>query len=218
MLKWTFFLGKLLSNGHLRIFSHLLTVIYIFKSFEIKTHVFALIFIYSLISFLGSGISIVFDALLFAGHLQTICKVAFITAFLPGSYGAVLTFRITSIRFYLANQAAKNIHPSNKKVLTNAMSFFVLIAACYMAFFVICTTMNICYSLFIDLCMTPTQEPRTLSNLTMAVLHSPNYFNIFSLITDLRMLRFLRQTILPTDTIPLQLRITSHEGNDWFLL
>ena len=208
------FLATYLVLDLLGFFSNLLTVIYIFKSFEIKTHVFALIFLDSVISFLCSGISIILDLLLFSGYFHPACRITFFTIYLPGCYGAVLTFLITSVRLYLAKKSAKNMHPSNKKVLSCALSLFTLIAGFYTGFFVICTIMDVPYSLFADSCMNPNQEPRMQSRPALFVINSPNFFNIFSLITDLRMLRFLKQTILPASNIAMDLRTPTHEGNN----
>jgi len=194
-------------------FSNLSTLIYIFKSFEIKTHVFALIFIDSLICSLSSGISIIVDLFLFAGHLQPACVVAFFTIYLPGCYGAVLTFLITTVRFYLAKKAAQNIHPSNKKVMSYAFTFFTLIATCYLSFFIICTLKDVPYSLFADSCINSNQEPRTQSISILSVLHTPFFFNFCSLINDLRMLQFLKKTILPTSSIPMEMNSKIHGGN-----
>jgi hypothetical protein len=153
------------------------------------------------------------DLFLFAGHLQPACVVAFFAIYLPGCYGAVLTFLITSVRLYLAKRAAKNIHPSNKKVMSYALTFFTLIAACYLSFFIICTLKDVPYSLFADSCINPNQEPRTQSISILSVLHTPFFFNFCSLINDLRMLQFLKKTILPTSSIPMEMNPKIHGGN-----
>ena len=204
------FLSSYLALDILGCFSNFSTLIYIFKSFDIGTHVFTLIFLDSLISTLCSAISTVSDILFFAGHFNPTCQIAFLATYLPGSYGAVLTFLISNIRFYLANKAAKNIHPSNKKVLSYALGLFALIAAFFLAYFVIFLIMDIPLSLFSEICLNPDQEPRTFPRSTRFVLNSPNIFNICSLMTDLRMLRFLKRTILSTDILPMS---TRHEGD-----
>jgi hypothetical protein len=77
--------------------------------------------------------------------------------------------------------------------------------------------MDVPYSLFADSCLNPNQEPRTQSRPALFVLNSPNFVNIFSLITDLRMLRFLKQTILPASNIAMDLRTATQEGNNKLL-
>ena len=207
------FLASYLALDIIGFFSNFSTLIYILKSFKIGTHVFTLIFLDSLISTLCTGISILFDLLFFAGHFNPTCQIAFLTIYLPGSYGAVLTFLISSIRFYLANKAAKNIHPSNKRVLSYTLIMFALVVTFYPSYFAICLMMDVSYSLFSESCLYPDQEPRTLSLATKIVLGSPILFNIVSLMTDLRMLRFLKRTVLSTNTISADL-IARHEGNN----
>ena len=100
------FLGLLgfLSNGS--------TLIYILRNFNISIHVFALLFIDTLISVASDLLSLILDVLVRAEVLQqgfTYCNMSFLALYLPMYYGTVLTFLVAVTRYILTKKSARNI-------------------------------------------------------------------------------------------------------------
>ena len=173
------------------------TLLYILKSFDIRTHVFSILFLDSLISTFCSGVAFIVDSLLLANQIPTnypICTLAFLMTNLPCCFGAILTLLISQIRLTLAQKASKNIKPSNKKVLCVTLSVFLIIAAPTLTYYGLNAMFGMPIAFFVETCAFPNEEPRFLSRLHLFVLQMPNFFNVLSLITDLKMLRFLKNS------------------------
>ena len=92
--------------------TNFLTLLYILKRFDIRVHVFTLIFIDVIISLVSSLISVTLDAFVM-GDLITVspiyCHISFLTIWLPIFYGDILTFKVAFVRYYLTIKAARNI-------------------------------------------------------------------------------------------------------------
>jgi len=179
--------------------SNVTALLYIFQSFNIKTHVFTLIFLDALISTACVIISSITDLLLITNIVlfqNFVCTILFLVSFLPCIYGALLTLIIAIVRLELAKKSAKNIHPSNKRVLCISLGVFTLIAIAILVYFLIHSMLNIPFALFADACLNPDIESRSFS-IHGLVLQLPTLFNILSLITDVRMIRFLKKVIIP---------------------
>ena len=183
-------------------FTNLTTLIYIATSFNIKTHVFTLIFLDSLISTLCSVISTLFDSLLLAGQIQAninACFLAFLTAYLSNCFGAILTFLIAAVRYFLAKLSAKNIQPLNKNVSAIALAVF---AACGAISVAICVThafLDIPLAFSIEVCADRDLSARIIKPLSMLLLSIPNIYKLFSLAIDINMIIFLRKVIIPAE-------------------
>ena len=88
------------------------TLVYILKSFDIRIHVFTLLLIDAIISIIWSLISVIMDALVLGNIAMvdiTYCTISFLSIWLPMFYGAVLTFKVAFLRYFLTIKAAKNV-------------------------------------------------------------------------------------------------------------
>ena len=179
-------------------FTNIITLLYICKTFNIKTHVFTLIFLDSLISSLGSIISSSLDTLFLSGLLQPtylLCYSAFLSNFLPICFGAILTLLLSLIRYILARSSAKNIHPSNKTVVAISIAIFSSISSFVLLTFLVHALLDIPFVYFIDICSNLGFRPKNI--LSSLFLQIPNCCNILTLIIDLQMIRFLKKVIIP---------------------
>ena len=117
---------------------NLTTLQFVVKSFNLKTHVFTLLFIDSLSSTICSIASVVFDTIFLTKSFEPnfiSCSFAFFAAYLPNSFGSILTFLIAVTRYFLTKKAAKNIHPNNKKVTLAVLGIFTSVAGFIIVFF-----------------------------------------------------------------------------------
>ena len=179
-------------------FTNFTTLIYICKTFNIKTHVFTLIFLDSLISSLGSIISISLDILFLSGLLQPtylLCYSAFLSTFLPNCFGAILTLLLSLIRYILAKSSAKNIHPSNKTVVAISIVIFSSISSFVLIPFLVHALLDLPFVYFVDTCANRDFRPKSI--FSSVILQIPNCCNILTLIIDLQMIRFLKKVIIP---------------------
>ena len=178
-------------------FTNFTTLIYICKTFNIKIHVFTLIFLDSLISSSGSIISATLDTLFLSGLLQPtylLCYSAFLSNFLPICFGAILTLLLSFIRYILARSSAKNIHPSNKTVVAISIAIFSSISSFVLLTFLVHALLDIPFVYFIDICSNLGFRPKKIFSLFF--LQIPNCCNILTLIIDLQMIRFLKKVII----------------------
>lgn len=149
------FLTAFLAVGLLGFITNLSTLIYILKSFDINIHVFALIFIDSFMSTSSAGISTVLDIFVLSDVTDSsflICSLQFLTCYLPNNFGALLTLIIASVRFVLAKKSAKNIIPSNFKVLAFSLAAFFLISLSTITYFSISIWFNLPYAYYVEAC------------------------------------------------------------------
>jgi hypothetical protein len=92
----------ILSNG--------LTQAYIFKSFDIRINVFALIFSDASFSVVCCVIALAADLLMAIRAVESnvlLCNLTSTVVYLPSMLGAVLTLEVAVIRHYLASEAAQ---------------------------------------------------------------------------------------------------------------
>ena len=133
---------------------------------------------------------------------------------MPSYAGAVLTFLISIVRYILALKAARNIQPSNKKVLKLSLLAFASSVVAVSGYIGICQVLDVPYGVLVEACLWELREPREISRSRVIVLQSPNYFNIAALVTDLLMLRFLKKSIQPTVSIGTIHVATAGDHND----
>ena len=124
-------------------FTNASTMIYILKTFDVRIHVFALLFIDSIIStscsLMATTIRILASTNILNWGFHN-CSALFFSIFLPTYYGGILTFLVAAIRFILAKQSAQNIQVSNSKVFLISFStflFFATLTGSFVAYFVI---------------------------------------------------------------------------------
>jgi len=174
------------------------TMVYLQATFDIKKHVFLLIFIDASISTICAGVSSVTDTILISGDGNyTSCLIIVITNYLPCSYGALLTLLIAFIRYDLAKKAAKNIILSNKTILLKPLITFIAFASAQLFYFFLCSQLDIPFAYFFDECMLPHQEPRTYPLFNTLVLQLPNLFNLTSIFVDVSLIRFIQKNVIP---------------------
>jgi hypothetical protein len=174
------------------------TMVYIQTTFDIKKHVFLLIFIDASVSTICAGVSSIIDAVLFSGYKNyPTCFIMVITNYLPCSYGALLTLLIAFIRYDLAKKAAKNIINSNREILGRPLLIFIAFASAQLSYFLLCLLMDIPFSYFFDECTSPQRETRYWY-FSIFVLQCPNLFNLTSVIVDILLIRFIQKTLIPS--------------------
>jgi hypothetical protein len=174
------------------------TMVYLQATFDIKKHVFLLIFIDASISTISAGASSVIDTILISGQRNyPSCFIIVIANYLPCSYGALLTLLIAFIRYDLAKKAAKNIIISNKTILFQPLITFIAFASAQLFYFFLCSQLDIPFSYFFDECTLPHQEPRTYSHFNTIVLQMPNLFSLTSVFVDVLLIRFIQKTVIP---------------------
>ena len=134
----------------------------------------------------------------------------FFIAYFPCSFGALLYLLISSIRYTLARKAARNMQPSNGKVLASALLVFVIFVIFQTTYFGLNAMWNFSISYFVESCAYPEREARPYSSFNTFILQMPNIFSLVSLAVDLQMIIFLKKTILPETTA---LQDIGGEGN-----
>ena len=182
-------------------FTNCTTLVYITKTYNIKIHVFTLIFLDSLISTTCYMIVTFLDLLLLARHTQPNYLLYFFTflfTYYPNCCGAFLTLLISLLRYCLAKKSAQNIQPSNKKVSLFALAIFMFYAIFIITTCVLHAVFDLPLAFFIEVLSRPQKSPRTLRQWTMIFLQIPNFCNLLSLVTDIQMLKFLKKVIIPT--------------------
>ena len=98
-----------------------ISLFHIVKSFNIKTHVFTLIFIDAAISTAGCCLTTLIYILanlnIFARTDFVFCHLSFLSHYLPILFGALLTFLVAAVRYFLAKcQYHKPFLSASKKL------------------------------------------------------------------------------------------------------
>ena len=177
------------------------TLKYVMTSFDIRTHVFTLLFLDSLNCSICAIISTITDTILLTekqSHNYFLCSAAFMASYLPNCFGANLTLLIAVTRYTLTLKSAKNIHPTDSKVTILVLSIFAMVVCTVLFFFLYNFILGIPTTYFIEACAHPGVEPRILPKLTMLFLFHPYISNILSLVTDIKMLILLKKVIMPS--------------------
>ena len=180
---------------------HLKTFHFVVKNFNLKTHVFTLLFLDSLSSTVCSIASVIFEAIFLTKIIEPnfiICSWAFLVAYIPICFGAILTLLIALTRYLLAIKAAKNIHPNNKRVTLTAIGVFAVDAGFIIAFFLVMFHLEISTMYYTNVCAYPKQDQRPIPTPLVLLMLHPNVYNILSLLTDIKMVRFLKTVIIPS--------------------
>ena len=181
------------------------TLVFVFKSFHIRTHVFALLFLDALNCSTCAVFAFIADTTIVLsekiGKSYLVCSIAFLGSYLPNSFGAVLTLLIALTRYTLTVKAARNIHPENYKVTAIALGTFATTASIILSFFIYHFILGLPTAYFIEACAHYDQEPRQMTKITIVSLFHPNLFNILSLATDIQMVIFLKKMIKPSGKI-----------------
>ena len=194
---------------------NLITFQFVFKSFNIRKHVFALLFLDSLNCCICAIFATILDTILLSekiSEIYLVCFVLFLVSYLPNSLGAILTLIIALIRYTLTLKSAKNIHPSDAKVTNIALGIFVIVATTVITCFIFHLKLGFPTAYFIDACAYPEVEPRQLTKFTTLFLLHPNVVNFLSLVTDIQMLIFLRKMIMPS----IKIEVTGGAGKIFF--
>ena len=181
-------------------FTNFTTLVYIAKTFNIKTHVFILIFLASINSTVCSMLSTVFDSFSLTENLQPnkhVCFVAFLTVHLSNSFGAIFNVLISIVRYFLAKLSAQNIQPSNKKVSTIALTVFTALAAISLSACMIHAVLDLPLAFSIEVCANRDLSERRIEPFSTLVLLIPNIYSLISLVIDMKMIQFLRKVIIP---------------------
>ena len=196
--------------GSFGVLSNLATLVYILMNFQIRTHVYSLLFIDSLISSIGAILLTSLDILVQSGLLNisyAYCSVTFFSMFLPVFYGGFLTFMVALIRYVLAMKSAKNIQVQNSAVSKRSLSSFsvlVLLTLCYSAYNI---WFDIPFAVFVESCFSGKGEPRPVTLTNIIANRTGVIMNLASVFVDILVVRFIKKTILPVNNHQV---LTSH--------
>ena len=196
----TIFLVIFLAIDICATFTNFTTLVYIATTFNIKTHVFTLIFLDSISSTVCSVVSTLFDSLLLAGKLQPnhhVCFLAFLIVNLSNCFGSIFTALIAIVRYFLAKLSAKNIQPSNKKVSTIALAVFAALASINLSAYLTHAVLDLPVAFSIEVCANRDLSARPIKPISTLLLLIPIIFSLISLAIDMKMIRFLRKVIIP---------------------
>ena len=210
-LDFSFFLILINSVGCL---TNLLTEIYILKNFDVTVHVFALVFVDSLISTSCSFMATVIRGFAMSNIFSwgfSNCSVLFFSTFLPTYFGGILTCLVATIRFILVKKSAQNTQISNLKVFIFSFSTFFFFVALTVCFYTVNLVLNIPYVLIVEIC---SNKRRPIGLLNALALRTGMIFNILSIILDILVIRFIRKTVMPETAQDNQLQIMSGQVED----
>ena len=62
------------------------------------------------------------------------CNLQFALAYIPSYFGSSLTLMVASIRYLLSNKAAKNLHPSKKRISLVSFTILGILAFAFSAY------------------------------------------------------------------------------------
>jgi len=177
----------------------LLGEIYSSSTFDIKIHVFTLLFIDACFSTVFCVISFTIDLALIFESIKigsTYCNIAFISYFYPTYFGAVSTMLIGAVRLFLSKKVFKNNRPSNFKVTFWALLFLVIFCVVNIVHAAINILLDIPFGKTLEGCARA--EPREVSLTNLLMLLVVNIYPVISIIIDLFLLNFIRKTVMPT--------------------
>jgi hypothetical protein len=137
-----------------------LSLFHIVKSFNIRTHVFTLVFIDALISTVACGLTSTMYLLVvvkLADASFFFCSLAFYSTYLPWLFGSLLTLMVAAVRFVLTRKSAENVQYSNSTILTKALSLLFTFVGIVLLYFSINTILNEPFAILIEACVAQTQ-------------------------------------------------------------
>jgi ABC-type tungstate transport system substrate-binding protein len=135
--------------------SNFLTLLYIVNSFNIRTHVFLLIFIDTLFSTSCCFVGVILYVFIAAEVIEInfiFCTLSFFVSYIPTNLGSFTTFLTSAVRYYLTIKSAKNIQPSKSKVSRICFFFVVLDMMAAMAWLAINLVLQTPSSATVQLC------------------------------------------------------------------
>ena len=136
--------------------SNFSTLLYIVASFDIRTHVFLLIFVDAFFSTICCFIGVVLDFFIVANVVQisfTFCTLSFFVSYFPTNFGCFITFLTSAVRYYLTIKSAKNIKPSKSKVSKLCLLFIALIMLTTTAWLTINLVLQTPFASLVDICI-----------------------------------------------------------------
>lgn len=89
---------------------NVLTLVHVVKRFEFRVHVFAMIFVDSVVTTICCASSVILDALKLMSVVErtrTYCTLVHLSAYLPFSCGAISTFLVALARYILTKKSAR---------------------------------------------------------------------------------------------------------------
>ena len=197
-----------LAFGSLGFLTNSATLIYIVRNFNIRIHVYSLLFIDSLISTICALTSLIVDLLLVFDVLSkslVYCITSHLAIFIPTYYGSILTFMVALIRYVLGLKSSKNIHLSNKKVSLLSLTSFFLVVVVSAVFIGVNVALDIPYTLYVEACRVNDRDPRNVSSTNLIALRTGVFFNVASVVVDCLMVRFIKKTTLKSSVAPTEL-------------
>jgi len=140
------------------------------------------------------------------------CTVLFLSTFLPTHFGGILTCLVAAIRLILTKKSAQNIQVSNSKVFILSFSTFLLFVALYGAYYAFNLMLDIPFVIVVEVCSSKSRPVGTMNNM---MFRSGFIFNMISIVLDILMIRFIRETVLPDSVQNNHLQTLSEqvEGN-----
>lgn len=141
--------------------SNSLTLVYIFQTFNIKTHVFTLLFIDALFSALCCALSSIVDFLVMFDFMKVeyiYCNLSYVAVYYSACFGAFVTLLIASIRYYLSIHSLQNIQP--EKVSKLAFSILSAVVLLNIVFVSVNAGLDIPYALLVEGCTYTIRESR----------------------------------------------------------
>jgi len=106
-------------------------------------------------------------------------------------------FQVAIIRYKLSSKSAKNINPSHLGISLGALVAVTLMAGTFVSYVLTHALLDVPYALLVETCLNYETGSRSISPIKVLPLQIPNLFNLFSLLVDLLLIKFLRKTIHP---------------------
>jgi hypothetical protein len=104
---------------------------------------------------------------------------------------------ISALRYFLALKSSNKIHSSTSKVTAAVDVFFSVLFTCTCLLFAFTIAQDLPVSFFAEDCASQDRTKRPVSVYRKFLLAVPNLYTIILLITDVKMLLFLKKAILP---------------------
>jgi hypothetical protein len=136
------------------------------------------------------------------------CTVLFLSTFLPTHFGGILTCLVAAIRLILTKKSAQNIQVSNTKVFILSSLTFLIFVALYGAHYTFNLMLDIPFVIVVEVCSSKIRPVGTVNNM---MFRSGFIFNMISIVLDILMIRFIRQTVLPEPVLNNQFQTLSEQ-------
>ena len=133
-----------------------LSLFHIVKSFDIRTHVFTLIFVDAVISTVGCSITSTVYFLVvvqFADQSLFFCTLMFYSGYLPWLFGSLLTLIVANVRFVLTRKSAVNVQLSNSAILKKTLTLFFTFSGIILVYFSVNMILKEPYAVIVEECV-----------------------------------------------------------------